>query len=343
MNLPVRAALLAACLFSPPALAAFTDNGDGTVTDTATGLVWDKCAWGQTWDSADNTCTGVATSHDWAASLTLAITANAYSHRGHADWRLPNRTELESLVDITKASGPTIDATAFPNTPSGWFWSSTTFAPDPTGAWGVSLGNGYAFAGNKAGTGRVRLVRSGQSFDLLHFQAGLPLPEGPHAGQLLQVDAGSGAWQLDELSLHTTASLGAPPPAGVTVPHGVVSLRLSGGAAGSNATVVLTYPEALPAGTRYYKYGPTLENPAAHWYEYPHAVINGNTITLTLTDGGPGDSDGVANSSIVDPGGPALLAGDVAAIPSLSQWAAMLLAGLMGLFAFGRIRRLPRA
>jgi uncharacterized repeat protein (TIGR02543 family) len=517
----------------------YTNNNDGTVTDTRTGLMWKQCVEGL---SGTDCATGSATSFNWAAALTHA---ESHEFAGHDDWRLPNIKELRSLVEECR-TGPAINDTVFPATPSSNVWSGSPYAYNSNYAWHVNFNYGYAYYLSRSDYYHVRLVRGGQSFDPLpengacgtahgqatllapadnlcsagtassvstavvgaftwscdganggttascsaprqytvtpsagangaispdsvqnvtynltqtfivtpdagysatiagtcpagswsgnayttgqivddctveasfseippstytveastspaaggtaactpasvtsggtitctatanagyrftgwsgdcagtetsctltnitadrlavaHFQAGLPLPEGPHAGQLLQVDAGSGAWQLDELSLHTTASLGAPPPAGVTVPHGVVSLRLSGGAAGSNATVVLTYPEALPAGTRYYKYGPTAANPAAHWYEYPHAVINGNTITLTLTDGGPGDSDGVANSSIVDPGGPALLAGDVAAIPSLSQWAAMLLAGLMGLFAFGRIRRLPRA
>ncbi len=177
----------------------------------------------------------------------------------------------------------------------------------------------------------------------------LPLPEGTQSGQTLHVAAMGGEWYFDEANTrtHTGASVGEALPAGATLPHGVVSLRLIGGTPGSSATVVLTYPEALPAGTRYYKYGPTAANPAAHWYEYPHAAINGNTITLTLTDGGAGDSDLEANGVIVDPGGPAQVADDVAPdvtpIPTLSQWATLLLAGLMGLLAFGRLRRLPHA
>ena len=39
---------LLACLLGAPALAAYTDNGDGTVTDTATGLMWQRCSVGQT-------------------------------------------------------------------------------------------------------------------------------------------------------------------------------------------------------------------------------------------------------------------------------------------------------
>lgn len=62
------------------------------------------------------------------------------------------------------------------------------------------------------------------------------------------------------------------------------------------------------------------------------------SVTLTLTDGGAGDHDLLANGTIVDPGGPALVAAP-AAIPTLSEWAMILMASLMGLFAFTRIRR----
>jgi hypothetical protein len=41
----------------------FTDNGDGTVTDTATGLQWKRCSEGQSWDGA--TCSGTATNYYW--------------------------------------------------------------------------------------------------------------------------------------------------------------------------------------------------------------------------------------------------------------------------------------
>ena len=153
------------CALALPAWAAFTDNGNGTITDTTTGLVWDKCSRGQVWDNTTppGTCTGVASTHTWAAALAEATAANSASHRGQADWRLPNRTELESLVQINAAS-PAIDGTYFPATPSNWYWTSTTFAPDPADAWLVSFNNGYANANYKPDTYLVRLVRSGQWF-----------------------------------------------------------------------------------------------------------------------------------------------------------------------------------
>jgi hypothetical protein len=165
MTSPFRFLLAAlACLLPLPALAAFTDNGDGTVTDTVTGLIWDKCSWGQ---SNTTDCSGgSASTHAWSAALGVAVTANTASHRGHTDWRLPNRIELESLVKID-ASSPAIDTTAFPNTPSSAIfhsWSSTTDASTPTRAWYVKFSVGNSGTLDKTESGYVRLVRGGQSF-----------------------------------------------------------------------------------------------------------------------------------------------------------------------------------
>ncbi|SEA54712.1 IPTL-CTERM sorting domain-containing protein [Marinobacterium iners] len=169
----------------------------------------------------------------------------------------------------------------------------------------------------------------------------LPLSEGPHSGKMLNLSVTDSEWSLDAAQSLTAASVGAALPQGVILPHGAVSLRLTEGTAGNSSTIVLSYPFELPAGARYYKYGPTADNPDDHWYAYPGAVISGNTITLTLTDGGAGDSDLSVNGIIDDPGGPAWISaapGNVTAIPTLPQWAMMLLAGIMGMLALNRMR-----
>src|ERR1019366_109140 len=99
----------------------------------------------------------------------------------------------------------------------------------------------------------------------------------------------------------------SPPnlPAGFSFPQGLFDFVLNTGTAGSAATITITYPSALPAGAVYWKYGPS---PAgyncsgagcadAHWYQFP-AVIAGNTVTLTITDGALGDDDLTANGII---------------------------------------------
>jgi hypothetical protein len=90
--------------------ASYTDNGDGTVTHTPTGLTWKRCVEGQTW--SDGTCTGTATTATWQQALKLAA---ASSFAGHTDWRLPNIKELRSLVEECR-SYPAINEAIFPNT-----------------------------------------------------------------------------------------------------------------------------------------------------------------------------------------------------------------------------------
>jgi hypothetical protein len=142
------------------------------------------------------------------------------------------------------------------------------------------------------------------------------------------------------------ASPPVPPPPGVVFPQGLFDFQVNGCVAGSSITMTMTYPTALPAGTRYWKFGPTSTNPAPHWYILP-ATIAGNTATFTIVDGGLGDDDLAANGTIVDQGGPGFGGGGVQQVPTLSQWALLLLASLMvvATMAHARLsrRRPPRA
>ena len=127
------------------------------------------------------------------------------------------------------------------------------------------------------------------------------------------------------------------PPAGYVFPYGLFDFVVSGFTAGSTVTITLVYPANLPAGTVYQKYGPTPGNTVPHWYQLP-ATINANTVILTITDGGLGDDDLIANGSIVDQGGPAFPGGDVA-IPTLSQYGLLLLVGIMSALGIAITRR----
>jgi len=93
-------------------------------------------------------------------------------------------------------------------------------------------------------------------------------------------------------------------PDGVELPQGMVSFALAGGTPGANAVMTITYPQALDPTTAWWKFGPTAENNEAHWYVFDGAVISGNTVTLTITDGGAGDDDLTVDGNISDPGGP---------------------------------------
>ncbi|MCM3878464.1 MAG: hypothetical protein NEA02_18850, partial [Thermoanaerobaculia bacterium] len=72
--------------------------------------------------------------------------------------------------------------------------------------------------------------------------------------------------------------------------------------------VTIRLPAAPPAGSVYYKYGPTAADLTPHWYPFP-AQISGDTVTFRITDGGFGDDDLTRNGAISDPGGVAIQTG----------------------------------
>jgi hypothetical protein len=120
---------------------SYTDNGDGTVTDNVTGLVWQQSA-----PLIQYTQTA-ALAH--CTSLSLG---------GHADWRLPSVVELVSIVD-SSTYNPSIDGTVFPGTPVDYFWSSTQYAGAADSAWGVYFNNGYTDYNGVSIIYSVRCVR----------------------------------------------------------------------------------------------------------------------------------------------------------------------------------------
>ena len=119
----------------------FIDNGDGTITDNATGLMWQQ--------ANDDTQRGWEAAVSYAEGLELA---------GHDDWRMPNIKELSSLVDFGKAD-PAIDEVYFTNIYSSSYWSSTTVLSDITRAWIVNFISGYASAALKGGSYYTLCVR----------------------------------------------------------------------------------------------------------------------------------------------------------------------------------------
>jgi hypothetical protein len=102
----------------------FKDNGDGAITDKATGLMWAKADSGK--------------GMDWEDALAWVQQKNREKYLGHSDWRLPDAKELQSIVDYKRApdvTGSAAISTFFEissisneggKTDYPFFWTSTT-------------------------------------------------------------------------------------------------------------------------------------------------------------------------------------------------------------------------
>jgi hypothetical protein len=155
MTIPKKISRLsgvAACiLLSGAAMAQsrFSYSIDGAeVSDSRTGLVWQRCSAGQAWSGS--TCIGTASTFRHEGALAYA--------QSQAGWRLPNVKELSSIADKTK-SNPAIDSTAFPETVSSWYWSSSPYVALTHYAWGVYFGRGDVEDAYRGDHYHVRLVR----------------------------------------------------------------------------------------------------------------------------------------------------------------------------------------
>jgi len=140
---------------------SYTDNGDGTVTDNNTGLMWQQEDDNQTYNWYQATGTISATYNpsviDYCGSLNLG---------GQNDWRLPTKTELMDIVDYSVPySNPSILNTYFPNTKQSNYWSSTVkYGSYP---WVIDFSTGNSRRFQDSSTTFVRCVRGGVSSQAL--------------------------------------------------------------------------------------------------------------------------------------------------------------------------------
>ena len=120
----------------------FADNGDGTISDHATGLMWAQD------DSGIDTPDGL----NWEEALAWVESQNAANYLGYSDWRMPSIKELQSIIDYSRSPGTTdsaaidalFNATAIINeageTDYGFYWSGTTHSN-----WSDSAGSAGAY------------------------------------------------------------------------------------------------------------------------------------------------------------------------------------------------------
>jgi hypothetical protein len=172
---------LAGC---PPPTARFVDNHDGTITDTKTGVHWEKKSDdGSVHDWDDLYAWGMASSPYLMNGPMVTAFLNLLNDvaggglncfAGHCDWRMPNRKELESIIDLETSSPPAVPAvfntacvpgcdvtTCSCLKQTSMYWTSSTYRQLPTAAWLVNFVVGNAFADIKSSDYHVRAVRGG--------------------------------------------------------------------------------------------------------------------------------------------------------------------------------------
>ena len=285
-----------------PAPPTITDGGPISGTACANCLVdvfADDADEGRTWHgSATADASGA-----WSLTLITngpvygpAITATS-TNAAH------NTSPFSGVLSIAQCSPGTFGATGLPPcTPAsaGHYvptWGATAQTPCPTGTFSGTTGASAckpcpagASTGGQTGQAACLSISSATGAGPVSFAAS--------AGSLASPTA------IAESSLPTAGK-----PAGVSFPFGFFGWTLTGLTPGDTITLTISYPQAVAAGSTYWK---VLGNA---WVDASTALGSNdgdNVVTLTLIDGGPFDADRSANGSISDPGG----IGEIAVAPT---------------------------
>jgi hypothetical protein len=137
----------------------FHDNGDGTVTDLESKLMWMRCANGQRWEG--KRCGGRASAHSWPEATQLADQINGNGTAFFSDWRVPALRDLATITDRA-CKNPRTNLAVFPGTTAAPFWTSTL---RPGGksedrAFALSFGAEGVLLARKEERFKVRFVRT---------------------------------------------------------------------------------------------------------------------------------------------------------------------------------------
>lgn len=117
------------------------DAQENVVVDETTGLMWQK---------------SYVSDKTWVQALEYCKKLGEDKYAGFDDWRLPNKNELASLLNLDKNTAPYSN---FPDTPSEYFWSSSTLVDNTNYAWAVGFSYGYVNYYGKTSSYYVRCVR----------------------------------------------------------------------------------------------------------------------------------------------------------------------------------------
>ena len=224
--------------------------------------------------------------------------------------------------------------------------ATATGGASPVTVTGLTNGTTYTFtvtATNAAGTGAPSAASNAVTPRMLTVSG---TPPGMSGSATATLSGGGATCTLDASS--GFAGLSHPAPAGAPMPYGEYAFQ-STGCTGA-VTMTITYPQPLPAGIQFWKYGPATPAvggvvAASTWFQLGSATLSSDrqTVTYTITDNGAGDSDATLGR-ISDPfalaAGP--VGGGAVAIPVDAPWALGLLSAVLGLLGWRRQRALAK-
>jgi hypothetical protein len=248
----------------------FHDQSNGTVIDNLTGLIWTKNA-----RTPGPTSCNPDTIKRWQEALDYVACLNTSRYLGYADWRLPNRKDLLSLVDRSKYDPVLPAGHPFIYVETWDYWSSTTDASDTGRAWSVSMGHGDTDSGDKLAYLYVWPARGG-----------IPdISVAPTSINFGNVNVGSTSTLTATVRNDGTGNLVIASVTSPLPPFGKQSDTCSGQTLSAGATCIITY-----------QYSPTSEGTFSSNSNIPSNDPDENPVTVNLT--GTGVSETVSTPSI---------------------------------------------
>lgn len=286
-----------------PAWAAYTLNGDGTLTDTTTSLIWDSCNLGQTGAA----CSGAAGTYNWAGAQNAATAVNQVGQHGFTDWCVPTFATSGALW--------TNQGITLPNNIANWYWTSDIIGG---GQWVRSFADGNISAG--VGSAVARLVR--------------------HQGNVYGAGAPCGTTLSTSLSGTTAAAttLTASVTNGASG-TGYWIVIADGGAAPSAAQV---QAGVAYGGATFVASGSAAMSPGQSSTAFNVNGLSASTaysVYFVARDGAANLSPVEGPRNFTTNAAPPPAPAAATPVPTLSEWMTLLMAGLLGLLALATLRR----
>ncbi len=133
----------------------FIINTDGTVEDIQTGLMWQSCNYGQSYNSETALCEGNSQQLTWQEAL---LGAAGSTLADYDDWQIPTVKELSSIVE-RQCVDPALNTQVFKGHVNQNYWTSTSSIDVPDHAWVYAFYSGKNSLQRKTSDVYLRLVR----------------------------------------------------------------------------------------------------------------------------------------------------------------------------------------